>query len=416
MANQCVNIITKSTHCPVAYMGIAASKFIPSKESGSFLKFFNTVKSKDSKKINLNINQSGTTSSSESEINFKSNFEVAEAEPSTSINSKDQSPKVEKEKPLSTIIGEEEPIPITVTAAIEKSVATTSEITARESKTIFDNPLKTEAEDSPTSRKLFKLIQVYNECDEAKSKIKRMSNMAINNNDFQNSFFMNIFKTDQKDRFENVDGSSDIVKELELDTKNLDNSNDTDNSNSNLCIQNNDQEKLSSNCASALMHKKDEDSCEKDFKGQSTPQNSPVLLREIFPNLDDIDPDTLLLLPPNLQEEARSYARSRDKQREKLVKISRDVPAKTAKGKSAKIKAASKAKKRSPKLDNFLIKTNSNGLLERCVECGQMIPVTKYDEHTDFHVAQNLYRDINKPENSVKRKLEDAEVVTNAKH
>lgn len=409
-----MDVITKSTQCPVAYMGIAASKFVLSKESGSFLKFFKTVKPENNGKVNHNTDQL-ETSSSGGKTNFKSNFEVTEVRSPAVIDSKDQSLKTKKAEPLVIVIDQEEPNQTTATVAIEKSVTIINEVAAKGNK-MTDNSLNTKAEDSPTSREVFKLMQVCKERDEAKSKIKRMSSMTINNNDFQNSFFMNIFKTDKKDHSENVNDGSDTAEESEQSerstvssTKNLDTSNDTDNNNSDLCMRDNDHEKPSSSRTSTLVHSKDEDSSEKELKEEST-AHTPMLLREIFPNLDDMDPDILLLLPPDLQEEARSYARARDNKRENLAKISRDLPAKTAKGKSGKSKAVSKTK-HSPLLDNFLIKTNSSEPLERCTECGQMIPVTRYGEHTDFHVAQNLYQEINKPENSVKRKLQDAEVV-----
>ncbi|XP_014469097.1 PREDICTED: DNA polymerase eta [Dinoponera quadriceps] len=389
IASHCVDVITKSTLCPIAYMGITAGKFIPSKESGSFLKFFKTVKPESSDKVNPVIDQLKTTSQPGGETSLKSNFEVAEP---PVITIYDQPPKAEREKLSAIVTSKEESIRNT-----EESVATTSETVAKESKRI-DNSLNIDAEDSPTSKKVFKLMQVCKERNKAKLKLKRMSSMAINNNDFQNSFFMNIFKTDKKDNCEN--GSCGATEESERGEQSAVKSLDT--SNSDLYIleneDENDHERPSSSRAAILVH----DSSEKK---ESTVQNPSTLLREIFPNLDDMDPNILLILPPDLQEEARSYVRSRDKKREK---VSRDPPAKTAKRRPGK----SKAKRRSPLLDNFLIKTDSSEPLERCAECGQMIPVTRYDEHTDFHIAQNLYREINKPgENSVKRKLEGAEVV-----
>ncbi|EFN80675.1 DNA polymerase eta [Harpegnathos saltator] len=428
MASQCVDVITKSTQCPVAYIGIVASKFVPSKESGSFLKFFNTVKSKNDGEVSPQIDQMKITSSSGDKTNLKSNSEVVEAKSFAVINSKeDQSPKMEKKKPV-TINGKEEPVRNTETTMVEKSVKTTNEATRKGNKRIIDNSLNTNMEDSPTSRRVFKLMQVCNEHDEAKLRNKRMSSMVINNNDFQSSFFMNIFKTNKKDCNENVDENSDTAEESERseqsivsNANNLNTSNDTDdNSNSDSWIRENGQDKPSSSCAPTLVSSNDtKNSSEKKLREESTAHNPSKLLREIFPNLDDMDPDILLLLPPDLQEEARLYARSRDKKQEKIVKVSRDLPMKTAKGKPSKTKVAGKGKRRSPILDNFLIKTDSSELLERCTECGQMISVMRYSEHIDFHVAQNLYREINKPdlsENSVKRKLEDTEiVVTSAK-
>lgn len=422
-----MDVITKSTKCPVAFIGVAAGKFIPSKESGSFRKFFQTVKPENSGEVNPNVDQVKTTNSRKDKTTLKSSFEAAEVKPVTVINSEgDWSSEAEKERPLIIAAGKEEPIENDEAGTIEKSVATTSKAAARENQKFISNSLNTDAEDSPTSSRVFKLMQVCKERDKAKSKLKRMSSMAINNNDFQNSFFMNIFKTDKRDCPESVDEDSDTAEEPERSeqstvpsAKNLDTSNDTDINISDSYVRADDDERPSSSHAPTFVHSNDEDTSEKDLKQENTAQNPSTLLREIFPNLNDIDPNILLLLPSELQEEARSYARSRDKKRENVVKVSRDLPVKTTRGRPGKSKTIGKAKRRSPLLDNFLIKTDSSKPLERCAECGQMIPATRYAEHTDFHVAQNLYLEINKPasgENSVKRKLEGAEVaVTSVK-
>ncbi|CAL1688850.1 unnamed protein product [Lasius platythorax] len=409
VASQCVDVITKSTRCPVAFMGISASKFVPSKESGSFLKFFTNVRSRDkeSNKTDSETDKSDVVNSPRDVINSSSSLEIKEEKPLTIVNKEDLLLKT-KEK----------------LQRIKESVATISEPIIKTSKRIINNSLNMSAEDSPISKRVVKLIQVCNEREKAESKDKPVSNVVINNNDFQDSFFMNIYKTGKKECSDNIDENTD-VEELEYgeqssaDEKDANNER-IDNYNSNLRIQEDAHERPSTSRAYIHVNSNDGDSTKKSNEGTSA-QDPSVRLREIFPNLDDIDPDILPLLPADLQEEARLYTlKSRGKKQEN-VKVVRDLP-KTGRGRPSKSKIAGKNGKRRNPMYNFLIKTDSSERdvpLERCAECDQMIPMTKFCEHADFHVAQNLYREINKPalgENGVKRKLGDAEaVVTSVK-
>ncbi|XP_029666889.1 DNA polymerase eta [Formica exsecta] len=412
IASQCVDVITKATQCPVAYMGISASKFIPSKESGSFLKFFTNIRSKDKESDKADSKTDKSENSSRDMINSSVNLEIKEEKPFTIIN---------KEDPF--LRTEEKPKKIKESTLIKESVATTSEPMIKTSKRTFNNSLNMSAEDSPMSKRVVKLIQVCNERDKAKLKDKRLSDVVINNNDFQDSFFMNIYKTGKKECSDNIDGNIDMEEfkygeQSSMNEKNANNES-IDDYNSNLCIQEDIQEKPSTSRAYTHVSSNDADSTKKSNEETSV-QDPSVRLRDIFPNLDDIDPDILPLLPVDLQEEARLYTKSRDKKQEN-VKVVRDLP-KTGKGRASKSKIAGKNGKGRNPLYNFLIKIDSserNVPLERCAECDQMIPITKFCEHVDFHVAQNLNREINKPasgENGIKRKLGDAEaVVTSVK-
>ncbi|KAG5341863.1 POLH polymerase, partial [Acromyrmex heyeri] len=395
MANQCVDVITKSTQYPVAFMGISVTKFVPSKESGSFLKFFKNTKLKDEKEVVI-LNSHRDT------MNSMSNSEAKEKTPSNSKEVYSLESKRQKSQ------------------KVKESTSKTNEGMMKGSKRIID--LNTSAEDSPTSKRVSKLIQVCNDRDKTRTKNKRLSGMIINNNDFQNSFFMNVYKTEEKKCYNNVDEITNTMEEskckkrLIVSNANEKNVNDEniDDYNIDLRKQVNVYETPSTRHVHMHVNSNNEEPTEENNK-RTCAQDPLMRLREIFPDLDDIDPDILSLLPVDLQEEAKLYMKSRSKKQEN-IKIAWELP-KTGRGRPSKAALAGKSdKKRSP-LYNFLIKTNSdkyNVPLERCAECNQMIPITKFSEHVDFHVAQNLYQQINKPTSSengnAKRKLEDDEV------
>lgn len=400
MANQCVDVITKSTQCPVTFMGISVTKFIPSKESGSFLKFFKNVKPQ---------NEEVVSNSLEDTINSMSNSEIKGEIPFT-VNSKEvHLLETERQKPQK----------IEESSLVKELIAKNSEGTMKGSKRIVNN-LNTSAEDSPTSKRVSKLIQVCNERDKTKARNKRLSGMVINKNDFQDSFFMNVYKTEEKKCYNNIDGNVETVKESKCrkqlisnaDEKDADDEN-IDDYNIDLCIQENARETPSTSYVHTRVNSNNEEPTEESNE-RTSKQDPSVRLREIFPDLNDIDPDILSLLPADLQEEARVYMKSRDKKQEN-IKVARELM-KTKKGRPSKSTVTGK-KSKSP-LYNFLIKTNPGEHdvpLERCAECNQMISITKFSEHVDFHVAQNLYQEINKPTSSengnAKRKLEDDELV-----
>ncbi|KAL6259254.1 hypothetical protein P5V15_009173 [Pogonomyrmex californicus] len=377
MANQCVEVITKSTQCPVVYMGISATKFVESKESDSFLKFFKNAKLKDKEVLNS---------------------------PGITINSISSS-KANGEKSQKT-----------------KGSSIITELDAKKSegnKKIVNNLLNMSTEDSPTSQRVSKLIQVCNERDKMKSKNKRLSNVVINNNDFQDSFFMNIYKTEEKkcsdSSDKNIMEESKCRKQLISANEKDANDENIDDYNTDLCVQENIHETPSTSYMNMNINSNNRKSATESNEKTSVKEPS-VQLQEIFPDLNNIDPDILSLLPADLQEEARLYMKSRNKKQEN-VKVARELP-KVGRGKPSKSKVAGKNDKKCNPLYNFLIKTDScehDAPLERCAECNQMIPITKFDEHMDFHVAQNLCQEINKPtsgENgNMKRKIEDAEVI-----
>ncbi|XP_018058181.1 PREDICTED: DNA polymerase eta [Atta colombica] len=400
MANQCVDVITKSTQYPVAFMGISVTKFVQSKESGSFLKFFKNTKPKDEEEtVILNSHR-------DTEIDTMNSMSNSEAKEKTPFNSKEVY-SLENKRQKSQKVKE----------SITK---TENEGMMKGSKRIIN--LNMSAEDSPTSKRVSKLIQVCNERNKTRTKNKRLSGMVINNNDFQNSFFMNVYKTEEKKCYNNVDESTNTMEESKCrkrlivsntSEKNVNDEN-IDDYDIDLRRQVNVYETPSTRHMHMHANSNNEEPTEENNK-RTCAQDPLMRLQEIFPDLDDIDSDILSLLPVDLQEEAKLYMKSRGKKQEN-IKIAWELP-KTGRRRPSKATLVGKSdKKRSP-LYNFLIKTNSDKYkvpLERCAECNQMIPITKFSEHVDFHVAQNLYQEINKPTSSenknTKRKLEDDEV------
>ncbi|TGZ31825.1 DNA polymerase eta [Temnothorax longispinosus] len=394
MASQCVDVVTKSTQCPVVFMGISVTKFVPSKESGSFLKFFKNAKPKDKEAVILDSLGDATNSASSSET---------KEEPFTTVNSKEVcSLKPERQKSQT----------MEESSVVKESTAKNNEGTMKGNKRIVNN-LNTSTEDSPMSKRVSKLVQVCNERDKRKN--KRLSGVVIDKNDFQDSFFMNVYKTGEKKccNSKNVDTGegSKCRKQLIASSADDENIDDYTDDNTDLRIQEDACETPSTSHVPAYVNSNNEKPIEENNERTSA-QNPSVRLREIFPNLDDIDPNILSLLPVDLQEEARLYMKSNNKKQEN-IKVIRELP-KAGRGRPSKSKLTGKSGKRRSPLYNFLIKTNSDDVpLERCAECDQMIPVTRFNEHVDFHVAQNLYQEINKPtsvENAgTKRKLEDDE-------
>lgn len=393
-------------------MGLSASKFVPSKESNSFLKFFKTdSKDKESDK-NSEIGKSDNVNSSESTMNSKSSLETVGEQTLAVFTSKEES--VQK-------MEEGESPRIKEFSVMKKSIVKNSKVRMKGNKRILDSSLNMSSKSSPISKRVMKLVQVCNERDKTKDK---HSTVAINNNDFQDSFFMNAYKTGKNECSD--DNDENIVKELECKKQTIPSNTDekdinrnNDDCTLNVRVQANDLVKPStSHTTDTHVNSNNQNSDESNE--EISAQKPSVRLLEIFPNVNDIDPDVLSLLPADLQEEAKLLMKSRNKKQES-IKIARDLP-KSTKGRPSKSKAAGKSDKtRRRPLSNFLIRTDSSEQdvpLERCAECGQMIPLTRFSEHTDFHVAQNIYREINKPtlgENGTKRKLDNETDVASTK-
>ncbi|XP_057323568.1 DNA polymerase eta-like [Microplitis mediator] len=145
----------------------------------------------------------------------------------------------------------------------------------------------------------------------------------------------------------------------------------------------------------------EENDCEKTDDSKVLINNRVnVKLREIFPDLDNIDPVVVELLPPELQEEARVHLNFRSKLSimSPENKIKNEEKSKAVKPKSSKSSSSSSSKceKNQSNIKKFFVKNSSDSSsMIRCCECNQMILNEKYLEHCDYHVAHNLQKDIN---------------------
>ncbi|CAG5100987.1 Similar to DNApol-eta: DNApol-eta (Drosophila melanogaster) [Cotesia congregata] len=145
-----------------------------------------------------------------------------------------------------------------------------------------------------------------------------------------------------------------------------------------------------------------------------------VKLREIFPDLENIDPAVVELLPSELQQAARVYLKSDNKvpdnvkssqdkikNEEKLKPVSIKSPQNKVKNGKKYVKSKSSnsnnksCEKNQSNINKFVVKNNNDtSMMIRCSECNQMILNEKYLEHCDYHVAHNLQKNINQPSNS----------------
>ncbi|CAB3234705.1 unnamed protein product [Arctia plantaginis] len=118
-----------------------------------------------------------------------------------------------------------------------------------------------------------------------------------------------------------------------------------------------------------------------------------------------------------LRDEERQQVR-----REKQDKTTVIVKRKSEDTKKKKVTEDSSGKNKSiSSIASFLVKIDSNMPTESCSECGKRIPVEKFMEHSDFHEAQKLNRELNNKisphlsGNSVKRKRVSTSPVKNIK-
>ncbi|KAL7289379.1 hypothetical protein TKK_0016581 [Trichogramma kaykai] len=137
--------------------------------------------------------------------------------------------------------------------------------------------------------------------------------------------------------------------------------------------------------------------------------NAMLKLQEIFPDLDDIDLDVLHMLPMQLQDEAKKFLKVKacEKQEVKLV-------AKSGRGRPPKCKlVVSNYSNPQTDIQHFFIKTGTNNKAEnfkKCLQCHQLILTNKFEEHNDYHVAQNVQLEMNSllaSDERRKRKLSD---------
>ncbi|KAG7198660.1 hypothetical protein KM043_006017 [Ampulex compressa] len=420
MGERCVEIITKSTQCPIAFIGISAGKFIPAKGSGNFINFFKSSST-----------ESGSRKQLVSEIqNSCSDTKIDEADSIITNKCKNVNTEM-SEKILQT--------KKSATEDTKNHAASNTKSTKRDTCKKLD--------DSPTTQRLQKLIKSCNERNKEHTLYKNALNEchlneSLDQENFKESFFMNIFApkktTSEQDmdawevkrgptREEDVDSlnrmvnlknklpvtsnrqcdKDDYLEEETVSSNNKPvNSIDTDNDASST-VNNRDV----SNENDAGQRPQNDDEANDINRIYSMPTSS-VRLSEIFPDLNNIDPSIVELLPSSLQEEARPYIKV---QKQSNAKTS-ETSVKNSKVKPNNRKTNNNKGKEGKLIHNFLIKgrlnDTANGLLTRCPQCNQMIPSTKFNEHTDYHVAQDLQREINKTvknDGGTKRKFNSPE-------
>ena len=196
---------------------------------------------------------------------------------------------------------------------------------------------------------------------------------SLKSDNFKKSFFMNILK-DKQTKYNDMEENK-TIEQNSSESINFKNNQD--------CIENNIEVKH--------LHPKN---LESQFKNGSKNNEASVRLQEIFPDLNDIDPNIVRMLPSHLQDEAKRYLKIVEFRNTNSVpnKVKNKEINKTSKGKS-------KSSNQKPSIQNFFINTDvnndSSNNLRKCSQCYQLILVDKFDEHSDYHVAQNLQKEIN---------------------
>ncbi|XP_038215861.1 DNA polymerase eta [Zerene cesonia] len=104
-------------------------------------------------------------------------------------------------------------------------------------------------------------------------------------------------------------------------------------------------------------------------------------------NMFDIHADYHLAL--KLREEERQQLRKEKEKTNTVVDKTKKPEEKTKKQDIPKIEVKSIA--------NFFVKVDDSAPSKMCSECGKKVPIEKFVEHLDFHEAQKLSREINRP-------------------
>ena len=390
MAIRCVEIISKSTQCPIAYLGISAGKFIPAKDNENLRNFFKLSKTKHTQDINNQIENG--------------KLKCVETEDSITKITNDLQPN----KCISTF---------KINEMNNASHSKVKNIQNSENSLKLNKQICNEKTDSsPTSSKLNNLIMSLNE------RSKKLNNYNFNNsldqNDFKESFFMNIFNS-EKTKSKNADACGIEMIEINEDTNiNFEYENLNENN-----VQKSENNHKNASDSSTEEH--NESTSSKEEKKQPSSNininnnidhgQGTIKLKDIFPDLNNIDLSVLALLPLDLQEEAKFYIKSQNKKDN-----TKEIIVRNTKGKNRSKTNDSKAKKLGD-IYSFLVRKESPNFIEvpskQCAQCCRMIPLLKYQEHCDFHVAENLQKELNNSVSqtvNIKRKGNISDISTNS--
>ncbi|CAK9804299.1 DNA polymerase eta [Anthophora quadrimaculata] len=402
MATRCVEIVSKSTQCPIAYLGISAGKFAPAKGSENFRNFFKSSRPEYYQGTNAQIENVKT------EITHPVNNTAEAITNNLNLN-----------KIIDINSNNDE---VNVPRNELKDMQNSSKFSMQ----LNEKMLNIQTECSPTSRRLNNLITSLNERNKKNVLCeKKASSTVLNNsldqNDFKESFFITAFNSKESKIKDVHTYNTELIKLS--NNRNVDKSDEEFDESAKKCnykksVDNEDgKEPSSSNVESS--------------KRNEATSVQITKLEEIFPDLNNIDSSIVALLPPDLQKEAKSYMNARNK-KDNVKEISMKVS--KVKGKS---KTNTSKRKKNNDILSFLIQRNSSYFTEipskQCLECYQMIPISKYPEHCDFHVAESLQREINnsklqsvnvkrkvdvgdKNENSIKRRPNEDILKSNKNH
>uniref|UniRef100_A0A0C9RHZ1 DNA polymerase eta n=1 Tax=Fopius arisanus TaxID=64838 RepID=A0A0C9RHZ1_9HYME len=367
IANLCVDIITKATQKPVAFIGMSAGKFVAARGSGNFVNFFNNGGSK------LN------------ELKVKSI-----EDPSELIKSK----IVVKGSDLQQIEDNSSNAKVNPYQASLKTYARKKKIVhhKEEQKNNLNNFFISKQETNDIN---ITIPQVMDQ----KSNLQLSLDIpkTLDDDNFKNSFFMNALKD-----------SESPAPAFSFDGSSLDYQNTKKLISVEILKSNSDESEIKSpdlfddcepeeNPSTSDMKNYEE---QEEEKINSKEEDDAVAqLKEIFPDLDNIDTSVLQLLPIELQRAANNYLKSSkisslpSSSNKKETKIITKNKATKSKGSSTKVSHKNGI------IMNFFVNNSSNfsdvSSKKQCPECSQMIIASKFQEHCDFHVAENLQRMIN---------------------
>ncbi|KAK9299150.1 hypothetical protein QLX08_007767 [Tetragonisca angustula] len=394
MATRCVQIVSKSTQCPIAFLGISAGKFILAKGSDNFRNFFKSNELESRKKIVVQTENEKLESICLVEDGTKKIKNNLDIDKNIGIDSNSEKINNMQNNKL-------------------KHIGKSSRINAQLTEYNYD----ARTDSSPTSRRLDNLINSLNERNEIKTFCKKKANCfnlsdPLDQNDFKESFFMNVFNSEESNSKNTCINNIELNDNVNMDIKceNL-NKNNIKNKESNF------DENLDLNIKEKIYVKNEIENkaTSSNIKLNANNEQDVIQLQEIFPDLNNIDYNVVALLPSYLQEEAKLYMKLKDKR-----DSTKEILIKTSKKKN-KCTTNTLKGKRSNDISNFLIKKNLSNLIEvpskQCPKCYQMIPISKYQEHCDFHVAESLQWDMSSSvlhTTNIKRKENTDDIDTNS--
>lgn len=388
VAASCFNVITKSVQHPISFIGLSAGKFIAAKGSDFFRNFFKT---------NTNKHDNETNSSESTDVKKELNTNVEhknDHEVKSVLNSK-------------------------------KNNCTTEESTVRKDENDFrqdKNECKTI--ENPD-------IEHENLLNNYKRTSRDSFDRALNSDHFKQSFFMNILKRNHESPG-NGKNDSQVNKEKhdEIPDGNINDLNVSDSEENHL----NDSENLEQipSCDSFISiensSKTEHQKIQEKMEAGSKYSNSQILnsnwsaakmdnmepfvnnngnvsvkLREIFPDLSDIDPGVISLLPQELQKEASELLKNTTKTNKKAEILAKHIKMKKSNNNNKKCQEPRSSKSENT-IQNFLIKPSTSSetddSFKKCDKCHQLVQVEKLIEHNDYHIAHELQREMNKIDNN----------------